>query len=60
MILENVKIGDGHTYTIEVNAAGKVIKTACLGRWPLTITATGDKWLDEQLQLAANRILENE
>ena len=59
--LDNLNIGDGHTYHVVVDATGKVVQTACQGRWAMTVTATGSDWLDEQLQRAAtNRLLEQE
>lgn len=59
MLLENIDIGDGRNYSVEVNERGEVWKTACKGRWSLSVTSTGSAWLDEQLQLAATKRLED-
>lgn len=60
MLIENIDLGDGHSYSVEVDENGKVVKTACRGRWPLTVTSTGSKWLDGELQHAADLHLEKE
>lgn len=57
----DINIGDGHKYRVQVDTHGKVVATQCMGRWPMTVTATGSDWLDEQLQAAATRqLLEEE
>lgn len=56
----DIDIDDGHKYQVQVSPGGKVIATACKGRWPMTHTSTGSVWLDEQLQSAATKIILNE
>lgn len=38
----------GNDYTVW-HVGGKIVATACQGRWPRTPMATGDVWLDAQL-----------
>jgi ethanolamine utilization protein EutA (predicted chaperonin) len=55
----DVTIGDGHSYQVKVDDAGKVIDTACKGRWQFCGVATGSEWLDRKLQAAADEVLAN-
>jgi hypothetical protein len=48
---DGIKIA-GNTYDVLTDADDTVIATACKGRWPMTSAATGDQWLDTQLQQA--------
>lgn len=47
----------GHEYTVWTDDDGKILETACRGRWGRTNVASGDEWLDNQLQSRVDEII---
>lgn len=53
----NVSGFDGNSYTVW-HVDGKIVATACQGRWAKSSVATGSDWLDAKLQNAVDASLE--